>query len=69
MRPVDASGRAKAAPIRQAMTRVTGDYDEERTKALEAAGVHVLRFGNREVLDELDEVLTRIGAELRLPFD
>ncbi len=46
-----------------------GDYDEERTKALEAAGVHVLPFGNRAVLDELDELLTRIGAELRLPFD
>ena len=43
-------------------------YDEKRTKALEAAGAHVMRFGNHEVLDDLDEVLRRIGAELRLPF-
>jgi very-short-patch-repair endonuclease len=44
-------------------------YDEARTKTLEAAGVHVMRFDNREVLDDLDDVLRRIGEELRLPFD
>ena len=44
-------------------------YDEERTKVLEAAGVHVMRFGNQEVLDDLEDVLRRIAAELRLPFE
>lgn len=44
-------------------------YDEARTKVLEAAGVHVMRFDNREVPHDLDKVLRRIGKELRLPFD
>ena len=44
-------------------------YDEARTKTLEAAGVHVMRFDNREVLDDLDEVLRRIGEALRLTLD
>ena len=44
-------------------------YDEERTKVLEAADVHVMRFGNQEVLDDLEDVLRRIAAELRLPFE
>jgi very-short-patch-repair endonuclease len=44
------------------------EYDEERTKALEGAGLHVIRFTNDENRDDLDGVLRRIGAELRLPF-
>jgi len=28
-------------------------YDEERTKALEAAGMHAIRFGNPGFLDDL----------------
>ncbi len=43
-------------------------YDEERTKALESAGLHVIRVTNDEIRDDLDDVLRRIGAELRLPF-
>jgi len=44
------------------------DYDAERTKTLESAGLHVMRFSNDEIRDDLDDVLRRIGAELRLPF-
>ncbi len=44
------------------------EYDADRTKALESAGLHVIRFTNDEIRDDLDEVLRRIGAELRLPF-
>jgi len=45
------------------------DYDVERTKALEAVGVRVVRFANEDVRGDLDGVLRRIWAELRLPFD
>lgn len=45
------------------------DYDEGRTKVLEAAGVQVVRFSNEEVRGDIDSVLQRIGAALRLPFD
>ncbi len=45
------------------------DYDTGRTEILESIGVRVLRFTNAEVCDDLDAVLARIGAELRLPFD
>jgi len=45
------------------------DYDDERSKVLEAAGAHVLRFTNEEVIDDLDRVLQRIVAELKLPFE
>jgi very-short-patch-repair endonuclease len=44
------------------------DYDAARTKALERVGVHVVRFTNEEVNDDLDAVLKRIRIELRLPF-
>ena len=44
------------------------EYDAERTKALESAGVHVLRFTNDDIRDDLDAMLRRIGAELQLPF-
>ena len=45
------------------------DYDARRTAVLERMGVHVLRFTNEEVCNDLDLVLTRIHAELRIPFD
>ena len=45
---------------------VFSDYDEKRTKALEAAGAHVIRFSNSEVCEDLEMVLQRIAAELRL---
>lgn len=35
-------------------------YDQERTAWLNAHGYRVLRFGNREVLQNLDGVLTKI---------
>ena len=43
--------------------------DAERTRVLEAAGLHVLRFTNREVAQELDAVLERIWEEMnrRMP--
>src|SRR5271169_935804 len=45
------------------------DYDASRTEVMESRGVRVLRFTNAEVCDDLDSVLGRIHAELRLPFD
>ena len=45
------------------------DYDAGRTEIIESMGVRVLRFTNAEVRDDLDYVLARIQAELRLPFD
>ncbi|MBV9286827.1 MAG: DUF559 domain-containing protein [Hyphomicrobiales bacterium] len=42
------------------------EYDAERTQALEDAGIHT-RFTNHEIRDDLDGVLERIGAGLRLP--
>src|SRR5271165_5776423 len=45
------------------------DYDAGRTVVIESRGVRVLRFTNAEVCDDLDSVLARIQAELRLPFD
>jgi very-short-patch-repair endonuclease len=45
------------------------DYDSGRTEILERLGVRVIRFTNNEVCDDLDAVLARVRAELRLPFD
>jgi very-short-patch-repair endonuclease len=39
--------------------------DAERTKFLEAAGLHVLRVNNREVLTELGAVLNEIWTAVR----
>ena len=44
------------------------DYDAERGKVLESAGVHVVRVSNDEVLNDLEGVLIKIHGELRLPF-
>jgi very-short-patch-repair endonuclease len=45
------------------------DYDAGRTRVLESRGVSVVRFTNVEVENDLDSVLARIRAALRLPFD
>jgi very-short-patch-repair endonuclease len=36
------------------------DYDRQREEQLQAHGLHVLRFTNREVVNQLDEVLQTI---------
>jgi very-short-patch-repair endonuclease len=41
------------------------EYDENRTKALEAAGFHVLRFWNLDILHHLDGVLHVIDETLK----
>ena len=45
------------------------DSDSGRTEILERLGIRVIRFTNDEVCNDLDAVLARIRAELRLPFD
>ncbi|MGA2795784.1 MAG: DUF559 domain-containing protein [Roseiarcus sp.] len=45
------------------------EYDAGRTEVLERLGVDVVRFTNEEVSGDLDSVLERIRAALRLPFD
>jgi very-short-patch-repair endonuclease len=45
------------------------DYDAGRSAVLERLGVGVMRFTNEEVLGDLDSVLGRIRAGLRLPFE
>src|SRR5271157_6294938 len=44
------------------------EYDAGRTEVLERVGIRVIRFTNEEVCADLDSVLTRLGAELRLPL-
>jgi len=44
------------------------EYDAGRTEVLERVGIRVIRFTNEEVCGDLDCVLTRLRAELRLPF-
>ena len=39
--------------------------DAERTRVLEAAGLNVVRFTNREVMRELDAVLESVWSETR----
>lgn len=45
------------------------EYDAMRTEVLERLGLNVVRFTNEEVCGDLDSVLERIYAALRLPFD
>lgn len=40
------------------------EYDEVRTLALDALGYRVLRFWNRDVVDNLDGVVAAIGVDL-----
>lgn len=44
---------------------MTGARDEARTGALERLGYRVLRFGNDDVMRNLDGVLATIGEALR----
>jgi very-short-patch-repair endonuclease len=39
-------------------------YDEERTKILEAAGIHVVRFWNNDVLSNTEIVLEKLHTYL-----
>ena len=41
-------------------------YDEERTKVLEAASIHVVRFWNNDVLNSLENVLEELYAHLKV---
>jgi very-short-patch-repair endonuclease len=43
-------------------------YDAGRTEVLERLGVRIIRFTNEEVGDDIESVLARFRAELRLPF-
>lgn len=43
------------------------DYDKERDEYLSLNGVKVLRFWNRELNDNIDEVLEKIKRELTTP--
>jgi very-short-patch-repair endonuclease len=40
-------------------------YDHERTRFLESEGYRVMRFWNRDIVQNLDGVLTAIKAELK----
>jgi very-short-patch-repair endonuclease len=40
-------------------------YDEERTKALEAANIRVIRFWNNDVLNSFEEVLEELLSHLK----
>ncbi|MEQ1550413.1 DUF559 domain-containing protein [Sphingorhabdus sp.] len=42
-----------------------GAYDAERTRFLERKGYHVLRFSNRDVMQDIESVLATIAASLR----
>jgi len=44
------------------------DYDATRSRYLEAAGFHVLRFANCEVMNNIEGVLQIIGNALNLPL-
>lgn len=43
----------------------TAEYDAARTAEIEAQGLRVIRFTNREIRERLDDVLLRIAAALR----
>jgi very-short-patch-repair endonuclease len=42
--------------------------DDGRAHVLESAGFNVVRFANEDVRNDLESVLQKIRAELRLPF-
>jgi very-short-patch-repair endonuclease len=44
------------------------EYDAGRTEVVERTGTRVIRFTNEDICSDLDSVLARIRAELRLPF-
>ena len=39
-------------------------YDEERTKAIEGAGIRVVRFWNHDLLNSLEDVLEEIYRQI-----
>ena len=41
-----------------------GRYDTRRTRYLESQGMRVVRFGNDEVIRNMDDVLWRIASEV-----
>ncbi|HEX8209630.1 MAG TPA: endonuclease domain-containing protein [Longimicrobium sp.] len=43
------------------------EHDEERTNALAARGIRVIRFRNEDVLDRIDQVLQTLRAEIHPP--
>ena len=43
------------------------DYVKGRTEVLQGFGVRVIRFTNDDVCEDIDAVLARTGAELRVP--
>jgi len=43
----------------------TSVHDQHREREIEAAGWHVIRFGNREVLEEMPRVLAAISSAVR----
>jgi very-short-patch-repair endonuclease len=45
------------------------EYDAERTATIERLGIRVVRFTNAEVCNDIDSVLAKIRAELRLSFN
>ena len=45
------------------------DYDKGRSEVPESRGIRIIPFTNDEIRDDLDLVLARINAALRLPFD
>jgi very-short-patch-repair endonuclease len=53
----------------QHLTADAQDYDAQRTQILEALGLEVLRFDNRQVLTELEAVMTVIESRVRAKTD
>jgi len=43
------------------------DYDALRTEYLECLGLHVIRFTNQQVLEDIEDVLARIAEETSPP--
>ncbi|WP_066696598.1 endonuclease domain-containing protein [Sphingobium amiense] len=43
-------------------------YDARRTEFLESLGYHVIRFGNPDVMENLEGVLSVIGEAMRNPL-
>jgi very-short-patch-repair endonuclease len=57
------------APCESRQRRPKNIQTAGRSAVIETFGVRVQHFANAEVCDDLDSVLARIRAQLRLPFD
>lgn len=44
----------------------SAEYDRERTAFLNSRGLRVIRFTNREIMDDLESIRTRIFEEIHL---